>query len=127
MPLLSHEDWLLSLRGGLQKTFRVTEAAEVRELVFTMQQKTATPAPSQDAGGVWNVSVSWKAAPDQVPFTRDFQSEKEAKDVFDDLCKEAAEVEGLIRSQKMEEAATKSSALMQRFESNSSETPQGGM
>jgi hypothetical protein len=109
-----------------QKTFKIVDprgpADSVREIDLTLVHGTgeaeagAEPSP-------WVVDVRYSNAPDVELFTKNFTDEKTARTVMEDFSKLAAEIEGLVRAEKLDEAATKSAELEKKFTSNSSESP----
>jgi len=121
----SHGIWASSLIGQqAQKSFRIAEGNDIVEIVLNIlpDQKNAPEGSSAETEG-WMVSVAYKAAPDTFLFSRTFPSEREARGAFDDLAKVSAEVEGLIRQEKTDEAVKATEELKKKLKSNSSETP----
>lgn len=127
----AHGSWAAALAAQpTQKNFRVAEGDDIVELVLTLLQDSpegndglpASDASSAEPAG-WAVSVRYKSAPDTVVFNRTFPTEREARGAFDDLSKASAEVEGLVRQEKLDEARKATESLMEKFKSNSSETP----
>lgn len=127
----AHASWAAELAGQpSQKTFRIAEGDDVLEIVLTLFQDendAAGQIPEPDASSAhpqgWGLSAVYKSAPDTVIFKQTFPTEREARGAFDDLSKAAAEVEGLVRGEKMEEARKATDALMTKMKSNSGETP----
>lgn len=127
----AHGSWAADLAAQpAQKSFRVAEGDDVVELVLSIFMDAPDGQdgmPPQDASSAepsgWAVSVRYKAAPDTVLFNRTFPTEREARGAFDDLSKASAEVEGLVRQEKLDEARKATESLMEKFKSNSSETP----
>jgi hypothetical protein len=127
----SHGVWASMMAGQTsQKTFRVAEGGDVVEIVLSVypDQKAGNDGlPPEEASSAepegWAVSVAYKAAPDTYLFSRTLPTEREGRGAFDDLVKAAAEVEGLVRQEKFEEAEKATTALMDKFKANSGETP----
>ena len=126
-----HASWAADLAGQpSQKTFKVAEGNDVVEVVLTIFQDendAAGQIPESDASSAhpqgWGLSCVYKSAPDTYIFQQTFPTEREARGAFDDLSKACAEVEGLIRSEKMEDARKATDALMTKMKSNSGDTP----
>jgi hypothetical protein len=129
--MLPHRIWsALVLGQAQQKSARIYEGGDVHEILLTLftdepNGKDGLPADqastAEPAG--WSVSVAYKVSPDTVIFQRTFPTEKEATDVFKDITMAAAEVEGLIRQEKLEEAQAATVSFMNKMKSNSSEPP----
>lgn len=128
--LRPHGSWAADLAGQpTQKTFRIAEGNDVVEIVLTILQDDGQAAgiPADEASSAepigWTLSGTYKSAPDTVIFKRTFPTEAEARGAFDDLSKSAAEVEGLVRQEKMDDARKATDAFMTKCKSNSGETP----
>lgn len=121
---------LLGILAGTarQKSFRVIdsrgEEGAVVAINITMVPNSQAADPANpgapDVVG-WTISVSYENAPDIELFTKTFPTEKQAQMVMDDLSQATAEVEGLIKQQKFEEASQKTTDLEKMFTANSTE------
>jgi hypothetical protein len=113
-----------------QKSFTIADSrGEANSSVvidITMIPNPQAPEPNQpgaaEATG-WMVDVRYNNAPEIELFTKTFPTEEQAQAVMDDFSKLAAEVEGLIKQEKFEEAAQQTEALQKKFTANSSEPP----
>ncbi len=128
--LKPHGSWAAALSGQpTQKTFRIAEGNDVVEIVLTIMQDdgASTESIPEETSSAeptgWTLSGTYKSAPDTVIFKRTFATETEARGAFDDLSKAAAEVEGLVRQEKMDEARKATDSFMTKCKSNSGETP----
>ena len=121
----SHQIWAASILGTqVQKTFRISEGQEITEIVLNLypDERMGSDDSSAEPEG-WAVSVYYKVAPDTFIFQQTFPTEREAQGAFDDLANVAAEVEGLVRQEKFEEADKATTALLDKMKANSGETP----
>lgn len=123
-----HSDWLnnLLIRAKAdQKTFRIVNLASGREDVdsidISVMQDSAQQSSADQTG--WMVDIRYQNAPDSVLFTQVYPTEDQARKVFSDLSLVAAEVEGLIKAEKFEEARAKTEELTKKFAANSGQTP----
>jgi hypothetical protein len=129
--LPAHGAWAAAVaQQTSQKTFRIAEGNDVSEVVLSVYPDQAAGAkgiPADEASSAeregWAVSVAYKAAPDMFLFQRTFPTEREGRGAFDDLAAACAQVEGFVRQQKMDKAQEATAALMEKFKSNSGETP----
>lgn len=133
----NHQVWASALqaaeqgdtRQSIQKDFRVTSGDEIVEVAVNLypDKKGGGGLDQQQASSAepegWNVSVSYKSAPDTFIFSRTFPTEREGRGAFEDISKQAAEVEGFIRQEDMEKARGATQAFMDKLKSNSSATP----
>lgn len=126
--MFNHTAWLSRLAlnaASYQKTFRVVNLASGRDdadaIDISLMQNQATESASDKTG--WQVDVRYQKAPDTVLFTETYPTEGQAKKVYEDLVMLAAEVEGLIKSEKFDEAKQKTEALMKKFTANSGQAP----
>ena len=125
-----HGVWASVLAGqAAQKTFRIAQGGEVLEIVLSVypDERGAPGVPADETSSAepegWAVSVAYKSAPDTFLFSKTFPTEREGRGAFDDLSKASAEVEGLVRQEKLDEAEKATSTLMEKFKSNSGATP----
>lgn len=129
--MLAHRIWsALVLGQAQQKPAKIYEGGDVHEILLTLFKdepggKDGLPADqastAEPAG--FSVSVAYKVSPETYIFNRTFPTEKEASDAFQDITLAAAGVEGLIREEKFDEAATATNAFLEKMKGNSSETP----
>ena len=97
---------------------------DVVEIVMNLypDERVGSDDSSAEPEG-WAVTVSYKAAPDTYLFQRTFPTEREAQGAYDDLANVAAEVEGLVRQEKFEEADQATADLLDKMKANSGVTP----
>jgi hypothetical protein len=109
-----------------QKQFRVYENGVSNDILITIYD--ATPAqPDETAmaeSGDWMVQVSYKASPDTILFEHGYDTQEQAKGVFDDLVKAAAEVEGFLRQEQLDRASEATENLKKKFDANTSNVPE---
>ena len=136
----NHATWVSVLGAGepaapekaaapQQTPFNVVVGGEVMELIINVQPdgKGAEGLPKNETSSAgpegWLVSGWYKSAPSEVVFSKTYPTSREGIGAFNDLCKFAGEVAGLVAQEKLEEAEKATTALLKKFESNSGETP----
>jgi hypothetical protein len=124
----SHGDWLfgLALKAKTdQKSFRIVNLASGKEDVdaidISVLQNQAEESASDKVG--WVVDIRYTNAPLSPLFLHIYPSESQARKVFEDFSMFCGEIEGLIRSEKFEEAKTKTEELVRKFKANTAQPP----
>ncbi len=124
----AHNHWLsrLVLRAKTdQKTFRIVNLAsgkdDIDAIDISVIQNTSEESASDKTG--WMVDIRYQNAPSTVLFTQTYPTEEQARKVFDDFVMFVAEVEGLIKSEKFDEAKEKTEGLMKKFKANTGQAP----
>jgi uncharacterized protein YfcZ (UPF0381/DUF406 family) len=90
---------------------------EVLSVEISIGNDEASESSAERTG--WVVDVRYTNAPDTTIFNQTFPSEAQAKKVMDDLVNLAAEVEGLIRQEKFEDAKKRSGDFLKKTKANS--------
>lgn len=111
-----------------QKILKIYNAGEPHDLALTLSPPEAqTEGDSQGNSSAepngWSVHVAYQASPDSVIFDKSFPGQEQATKIYDDIVKAVATVEGLIRSEKFEEAAAASKKLLEKLGANSAGVP----
>ena len=124
----SHKLFRAILAGeAKQKEMTIFNGGESHLILLTLtapevQPESSQPNSSAEPAG-WNVHITYKSSPESVIFNGAYISESEAEKVFDDLVMAAAEVEGLVKSEKNEEAATATQTFLNKCGANSGQIP----
>ncbi len=127
--LVPHKIWASSLfaAGTEQKRMRVCQDGAPTDVLLTLLNSapgTTDGQPnSQAEPSGWSVQVAFAASPDTVLFNRPFVNESEARGAYKDLVSATAEVEGLLRQEKMEEATAATAKLFVKYGANSTNPP----
>ncbi len=127
--MVSHALWLSALFGeAKQKRLRICLKSHPTDIVLSLLNSNPSAMaegvkPSDAEPGGWQIEVTYAASPDDLIFKKVLSSETEANQVFSDLIKATAEVEGLLRQEKIEEASKATDQLLTKFGANSSNLP----
>lgn len=123
-----HGSWLDRLvvkAKADQKTFRIVNLASGKEAVdaidISVIENQSTQSSSDKTG--WMVDVRYQNAPESILFTQTYPTEEQARKVMEDLSKVAAEVEGLIKSEKFDEAKEATQDFMKKMTANTGQPP----
>ncbi len=127
--MLPHKIWVARLFGQEgQKQLRICYKGSPTDVTLTIfndapqaQEDGGSTSSAKPAG--WTIQVAFVASPDNILLDRSFVSETEAKNAYGDLVKATAEVEGLIRQEKMDEASKKTDELIRKYSANSTQVP----
>ena len=122
MTLQEHSLWLGRFRAAAtKKSFRIVSPKgekDVAEIDISILHDQPAPGGSIAEQPGWVVDVRYSRAPDVVLFTATYVSEDLARKVMEDLSLVAAEVDGLLRQEKFDEASEKTKALLNKFKAN---------
>lgn len=126
--MYAHESWLtkLALRAKSdQKSFRIVNLASGRADVDTIDISVIQDQPVESAADKtgWMVDIRYQNAPETPLFSQTYPSEEQARKIYDDLVMVVAEVEGLIKAEKFDEAKAATEALMLKLKANTGNTP----
>jgi hypothetical protein len=124
--MLNNRAWVRQVMGAgiTQKDFLILDpkgGESKYEIEISITPNSASESSAEPTG--WTVSINYALSPDIVLFTKTYPSETTAKAVYDDLCQASATVEGLLKQEKLEEAAQKTKELISKFGVNSDQPP----
>lgn len=109
-----------------KKSFRIVAPKgnhEVAEIDISVLPNQGTPGASTAEPTGWVVDCRYTNAPSVTLFTATYPTEDLARKVMEDLSAVAAEVEGLLRQEKFDEAGEKTKSLLEKMKANSGEPP----
>jgi hypothetical protein len=125
--LAEHSRWAQQFRARAdKKSFRIVDPKgdhDVSEIDISILPNQAQAGGSTAEATGWMVSVVYTNAPSVTLFTQTYPTEDLARKVLEDLSAVAAEVEGLLRAEKFDEAGEKTQALLEKFKANSGQPP----
>jgi len=130
MCLQAHSLWAqrFQVRGGTtdKTSFRIVDPKgnhEVAEIDLSVLANKAGAGDSAAEPTGWMVDCRYTNAPSVTLFTATYPTEDLARKVMEDLSAVAAEIEGLLRQEKFDEAGEKTKALLEKFKANSGQPP----